>query len=294
RYSPVSREVASLTLFFAFFVGYSFFNFFTLPLGISSVLGTVCGIGALVMGPLFIYAMHKIYRIQARPFWNHWQVLTSFYGNTLTLGALLVGLFFAVSLALQGESFGALLSLLAWPMALGLILEGVGLYAHGRDLDQGGGEGAAAHVEQRSTYGKTYYSRNGALVVGLTLVTVLGFSALEGVVGLLVWSLTAALVISTAVIGRAMFYVLVIPTTMPGAFFWRNQGFQEHARASGLAEMPQVGVLPRTEYHELQMARAKREIGEEWVKIKQRGIKASLNLLKTNVRQHWQQTFSRI
>jgi hypothetical protein len=47
-------------------------------------------------------------------------------------------------------------------------------------------------------------------------------------------------------VGRALFYVLVIPTTMPGAFFWRNKGFEEHARATGLAELPQVGVLPCT------------------------------------------------
>lgn len=60
------------------------------------------------------------------------------------------------------------------------------------------------------------------------------------VVGLL---LTASL-LSSAIIGRALFYVLVIPTTMPGAFFWRNKGFQEHARETGLAEMEQVGVLP--------------------------------------------------
>ena len=41
-----------------------------------------------------------------------------------------------------------------------------------------------------------------------------------------------------------MFYAVVIPTTMPGAFFWRNEGFQVHARESGLAHMPQVGVVP--------------------------------------------------
>jgi hypothetical protein len=29
---------------------------------------------------------------------------------------------------------------------------------------------------------------------------------------------------------------------MPGAFFWKNQGFQEHAKETGLAKMPQVGV----------------------------------------------------
>ena len=39
-----------------------------------------------------------------------------------------------------------------------------------------------------------------------------------------------------------LFYVLVIPTTMPGAFFWRNRGFQEHARETGLARLPQAGV----------------------------------------------------
>jgi hypothetical protein len=45
-------------------------------------------------------------------------------------------------------------------------------------------------------------------------------------------------------IGRALFYALVIPTTLPGAFFWHNKGFEEHARETGLAGMPQVGVLP--------------------------------------------------
>lgn len=40
-----------------------------------------------------------------------------------------------------------------------------------------------------------------------------------------------------------LFYALVIPTTMPGAFFWRNRGFEEHARATGLAAMPQLGVV---------------------------------------------------
>jgi len=50
----------------------------------------------------------------------------------------------------------------------------------------------------------------------------------------------------TATIGRAMFYVLVVPTTMPGAFFWKNKGFEAHARDSGLAQMPQVGVVAET------------------------------------------------
>lgn len=33
-----------------------------------------------------------------------------------------------------------------------------------------------------------------------------------------------------------------VPTTMPGAFFWKNKGFEQHARDIGLADMPQTGV----------------------------------------------------
>jgi hypothetical protein len=47
----------------------------------------------------------------------------------------------------------------------------------------------------------------------------------------------------TSTVGRALFYVLVIPTTMPGAFFWKNKGFEQHARDIGLASLPQVGVV---------------------------------------------------
>ena len=49
-------------------------------------------------------------------------------------------------------------------------------------------------------------------------------------VGLLLWGTTAAVITVTALIGRALFYPLIIPTTMPGRFFWHNKGFEEHAR----------------------------------------------------------------
>jgi len=52
--------------------------------------------------------------------------------------------------------------------------------------------------------------------------------------------------LAMTIISRALFYVLVIPTTMPGAFFWKNRAFEEHARKTGLANMPQVGVVPDT------------------------------------------------
>jgi len=55
--------------------------------------------------------------------------------------------------------------------------------------------------------------------------------------------LAAGIIAVTAIAGRALFYALVVPTTMPGAFFWKNPGFIEHAKQTGLADMPQVGVL---------------------------------------------------
>ncbi len=33
------------------------------------------------------------------------------------------------------------------------------------------------------------------------------------------------------------------PTIMPGAFFWKNKSFEEHARKTGLAKIPQVGIV---------------------------------------------------
>jgi len=62
--------------------------------------------------------------------------------------------------------------------------------------------------------------------------------------GIALWLVLALCAITIALVGRALFYVLVIPTTMPGAFFWKNKGFEEHARDIGLADMPQVGVAP--------------------------------------------------
>jgi len=66
---------------------------------------------------------------------------------------------------------------------------------------------------------------------------------------MLAWGLVGVTLLTTSIIGRALFYVLVIPTTMPGAFFWKNKGFEEHARDIGLAEMPQVGVVPLRQCH---------------------------------------------
>lgn len=57
------------------------------------------------------------------------------------------------------------------------------------------------------------------------------------------WSGIVLMSVGTAIVGRAMFYALVVPMTMPGAFFWRNQRFQEHAQVSGLMDRTRSGIV---------------------------------------------------
>ncbi len=233
RLSPVSREIAGVSLFFAGLVGYAFFSLFQADwaLVLQNLMAGLALAGLAFGG----YYMYRLYRIPARPFWDHWQTGASFLGTGLTLGSLL--------LALMALAFGSLaedtLRLLVAVSAFGLLLEGVGLVAHARAMSDARSEGAASWYEQVTTYGWPYRLRNGLLAGALLLS---GWIAFHGGSPLLLL-LLAVMALASAIIGRALFYVLVIPTTMPGAFFWRNKGFVEHAREVGLAEMPQLGVV---------------------------------------------------
>ena len=82
-------------------------------------------------------------------------------------------------------------------------------------------------------------------IIGVGLVSVYGLANVPDVTLAVVLGVTLSLsILTSAIFGCALFYVLVIPTTMPGAFFWRNKGFEDHARETRLANMPQTGVLP--------------------------------------------------
>ena len=253
RYSPVSREAAGIVVFMNLLGAYAVLDLAPilfpqlltwLPVGLIDSTQVFLGWGALISGPVSIYLMYLAYRIKARPFWDHWQTLTTFMGNTLVIGALVIGLIYGATLIIEGQSLAVLYQWLAWPVVVGLVMEGLGLFVHARQLNHRGGEGAASQYEQTARFGKSYRLRNAVLLVTIIAMLVIGFSSPEGWLGLASWSVLSFLIVMTMLVGRALFYVLVIPTTMPGAFFWRNQGFEEHARESGLADMPQVGVLP--------------------------------------------------
>lgn len=232
--SPVSREIAGVSLFFSGLIGFTLFSFFEGSIAdvIRQAFALIALAGLLVGG----YYMYKLYRIPARPFWDHWHTGASFVGSAMYLGAVLVllpGIVYEVISV-------PLTTTLMFIITAGLLLEAVGSVLHAYDLQRGNNEGAVSYYEQSTTFGYSYLLRNGLMAISIVLAvyTIYAGSTSYTLIGLL-----SVMLLVTAVLGRAMFYVLVIPTTMPGAFFWKNRGFIEHARESGLSDMQQVGVV---------------------------------------------------
>jgi len=248
KYSPVSREVAAVAVFYNLIGAYAVFTglpqlFTWLPGNVLTFLQQTTGWLTLIAGPVSLYFMHAIYRIKARPYWNHWQVLTSFYGSMLTLGSILSGLIILPLMLSDGIAVTAFLQTLSLVMCAGVMIEAFGLYRHAQSLSNGSGEGQAAHLEQKTSFGKTYWLRNAILFAGSVMLI---FFVMGWLSSVWLWVLGSLIIVAANLIGRAMFYVMVIPTTMPGAFFWKNPFFQDHARETGLADMQQLGVQVET------------------------------------------------
>ncbi len=263
RYSPVSREGLGVAIFMVFAALTLLFStpnnetvsqlmksIFSLDLSLLrgpllsaavSVSGVVSVIGAI--GGL--YYMIKCYLIPARPFWNHWQTAASFVGTTLSLGSLLMGTIAVVGVLTSslGSSLQSVFSGFSVCLIAGIGLELIGLYAHAKENISAEHEGAASHYIQTTTFGKTYWLRNVVLVSALAIVLVLSLVDLSGEIGLLLWFVVGAITLMMSLVSRALFYVLVVPTTMPGAFFWRNKGFEQHARDIGLASVVDAGIV---------------------------------------------------
>jgi len=266
RYSPMAREGFGLAMFSA---GCGLTALFALPTNtwlvdvIQQVFGinlaiikdhvpltnlvTGTGVFSLLSGGAGLFYMNKCYQIKARPFWNHLQTATAFVGNTLSLGAIVSGIMVITSLLVMGLAIEQASVVFASVFTLGLIIEAIGLVIHNYDLNRSENEGGAAHYVQCTTFGKTYRLRNCLLTLNIVVAcTLLGlhFSGVDSNILLFAWLGLGLLNSLTALIGRALFYILVIPTTMPGAFFWKNKRFEEHARDTGLANNPASGVAP--------------------------------------------------
>jgi len=240
RLSPVSREIAGVSMFYTGLLGFAAFALFDNPL-LRIVANTFAVIGVL-SGAVGLFYMYKLYRIPARPFWNHWQTGSAFFGSMLSLGAMIIAVVSVCTMPLAVTEIQQLVQALAVIAALGLGLEGIGHIVHARDMQAAGNEGAASHYRQLTQFGKSYILRN--VVLGLSLILTIGAAVfgLSDISGLAMGLLLVLCMLMASAFGRSLFFVLVIPTTMPGAFFWKNSGFVEHARATGLADAPQHGV----------------------------------------------------
>ncbi len=258
RHSPVSREGLGIAIFQAMLGLHLLFKLPQHP-WVQAVLGKIehpaltplantTGLLAVLASGVGLYYMTRCYRIRARPFWNHWQVSTAFFGSALSLGSLLAALVMLPTLQAQGLGLHTVLTVCTGLLVLGLAAETLGHWAHARAMSASEDEGGASYYVQSTTFGKTFLLRNyvlgASLVASIVLLGLLLTRPGIGLIAVAALALIGCAVLATSIVSRALFYVLVIPTTMPGAFFWKNKGFEDHARAIGLAHMPQVGVAP--------------------------------------------------
>ena len=249
RWSPLSREIAGVSGFYTLLLGFALFATLNLWFDnhVLSALKYLCAGLASLSGLIGLYYMYRIYRIKARPFWDHWQTASAFAGNTLSLGALLTGIVVLPILLITDQPSTGVFTLLATVTCLGLVMEGIGHLCHGRAMHALGNEGASSWYMQMTRYGYPWIVRNVLLITAALVAGGLALSTFvaspEGWNAIILWCSLSALAIAAAAISRSLFFVLVIPTTMPGAFFWKNQDFVEHARETGLVDREQVGVV---------------------------------------------------
>lgn len=259
RLSPVCREGLGITFFLIFVGAHVVFELpqqlwlqnllpiipplivsFIMLLKIASAIATLL---ALVSGGIGLYYMYRCYRIKARPFWDHFSTGCHFIGNTLSLGSLISAAAYGIYIVLIDQNQTLMLMPFALISLLGIVIEGLGLILQAKELNRVEHEGAASHYIQTTTFGYTYFLRNSLLCISAIMTMIIAAGA-SVIITALAASILVLSTIGSAFIGRALFYVLVIPTTMPGAFFWKNKAFEQHARDIGLDHNPNSGVVP--------------------------------------------------
>lgn len=248
RHSWVSREIAAMGAFYALLVVYSFITIFPvliawLPGDIAGFVPVFLGGGACVLGPLALYCMYRCYRIPARPFWDHWHSGGAFFSSGLILGSSALGLIFGLRGLATGQEIAPVLRLLSIFFVLGLLLQQVARKQHLHYLTEKGEEAAVSRMLMQTVFGKFDQGRLQSLRLLMIAALVFVFFPPEAALGMTVWIGIFLIAVGHEVLGRALFYVLVIPTMVPRGFFWGNNAFESLARKSGLAENPQVGVL---------------------------------------------------
>src|SRR5690606_23725392 len=189
RYSPLSREALAVSLFFGFLPALAtvvlverglLSAWVTIPAEWLVLARQLLVAGGTLLGVIGLYYMNRIYRIKARPFGDHWQVLSSFFGSMFSVDGLLAGVLLIGLAAIAGIDASAVILELLPFVAAGLLVESIGHICHARDLTRTGREGAASLEVLKTRFGKTYLARN--IVLGIcTAMALLALFALDAI-----------------------------------------------------------------------------------------------------------------
>jgi DMSO reductase anchor subunit len=249
RYSWVSREILTVGSFFGGMAVYAIFKTFHLlpDLFINSI-----GAATALVGLCSLFAMTKCYLIPARPFWNHSHTALSFCGSMVLLGTFSAALILFIPL-LSGSPLGnkeaGFYTILKFGLS-GITVVYLFLFSLSRQrfytyLKRASGESQASFKLLQEAYPS--FLKFNHLLSGLLFLNIFSMIFLP-VSPVLAGSILLSFFLALAwqIVDRALFYAVVIPTTMPGAFFLKNKGFEAYARETGLAEDDVVGVLSRT------------------------------------------------
>ena len=247
RYSWLSREIlavgctfAGLLLFTGLFSGPAWLppNLLVVPPTVLIPLGWAVG----MTGALAIFCMAKIYMVPARPYWNHPHTMVAFFTSAMNLGPLTVAASLLLVSALAGAPMSPELAVgvqaaivVAW---LALVVQRLSEVKRDRDLAVRNDEAAVSREVMTKVYGRWVnlrYGLSGIQLMLLPFVIVIGMvpnSPIDLLALLALGALTVA--IPKSLVGRIIFYLFVVPTSMPGAFFLRNPGLsslvQDHAQ----------------------------------------------------------------
>src|SRR5690606_18932661 len=102
-----------------------FASWLTVPAGWLTLSHQLLVIVGTLLGVIGLYYMNRIYRIKARPFWDHWQVLSSFFGSMFSVGGMLAGVLLLGLAAFVGINAGSVIVELLPFVAAGLWVAGI-------------------------------------------------------------------------------------------------------------------------------------------------------------------------
>ncbi len=182
------------------------------------------GAGVAVVGLAAVFSQAKIYVIPARPYWDDRNTLAQFFLSAVTTGPLL-----SVSLLDLADAPSSLFRS-AWAVSLvGLILQGAFHADHVLRIAKKRDEAYMSLADILGKYGRIAAARIGLWGLGLmSLALGIAFDSGNGALWLSRAATLSALaaVASGEVIGRALFYLAVVPMSVPGAAFYRNKEFE--------------------------------------------------------------------